>query len=72
LHRSGLGAVEALESRQLLAAQPVSRINPCGLRGLEVTDLRTLGVSLELRSVAELLAPHLLGSLGMHVDPCWT
>src|SRR5215207_9120829 len=48
------------------------RINPCGFRGLEVTDLRTLGVSLELRNVADLLAPHLLGSLGMHVDPRWT
>ena len=52
--------------------EPFRRINPCGFRGLEVTDLRTLGVSLELRNVAELLAPHLLGSLGMHVDPRWT
>jgi hypothetical protein len=37
-----------------------------------VTDLRTLGVALELRNAADLLAPHLLGSLGMHVDPRWT
>jgi len=52
--------------------EPFRRINPCGFRGLEVTDLRTLGVSPELRNVADLLAPHLLGSLGMHIDPRWT
>ena len=51
--------------------EPFRRINPCGFRGLEVTDLRMLGVSLELRNAADLLAPHLLGSLGMHVDPRW-
>ena len=51
--------------------EPFRRINPCGYRGLEVTDLRTLGVSLELRSVAELLAPHLLGALGMPSTPRW-
>jgi lipoyl(octanoyl) transferase len=52
--------------------EPFRRINPCGYRGLEVTDLRTLGVSLELHSVAELLAPHLLSSLGMPADATWT
>ena len=51
--------------------EPFRRINPCGYRGLEVTDLRTLGVSLELRNAAELLAPHLLGALGMSVDARW-
>jgi len=52
--------------------EPFRRINPCGYRGLEVTDLRTLGVSPELHSVAELLAPHLLSALGMPVAPRWT
>ena len=51
--------------------EPFRRINPCGYRGLEVTDLRTLGVSLELRNAAELLAPHLLGALGMPIDARW-
>lgn len=51
--------------------EPFRRINPCGYRGLEVTDLRTLGVALELRDAAELLAPHLLGALGMSVDARW-
>ncbi|HKQ16685.1 MAG TPA: lipoyl(octanoyl) transferase LipB [Steroidobacteraceae bacterium] len=51
--------------------EPFRRINPCGYRGLEVTDLRTLGVSLELRNAAELLAPHLLGALGMPIDTHW-
>jgi lipoyl(octanoyl) transferase len=51
--------------------EPFRRINPCGYRGLEVTDLRTLGVSPELRNVAELLAPHLLRALGMPADSLW-
>jgi lipoyl(octanoyl) transferase len=51
--------------------EPFRRINPCGYRGLEVTDLRTLGVSLELHSVAEPLAPHLLSALGMPADATW-
>ena len=51
--------------------EPFRRINPCGYRGLEVTDLRTLGVSVELRSVAEQLAPHLLRALGMSADARW-
>lgn len=45
--------------------EPFRRINPCGFRGLEVTDLRALGVAAEPRAVAELLAPHLLSSLGL-------
>ena len=51
--------------------EPFRRINPCGYRGLEVIDLRTLGVSLELRSAAELLAPHLLAALGMPLEARW-
>ena len=51
--------------------EPFRRINPCGYRGLEVTDLGTLGVSLELRSAAEQLAPHLLRALGMPGEICW-
>ena len=51
--------------------EPFRRINPCGYRGLEVIDLRTLGVSLELREVAGLLAPHLLRALGMPADASW-
>jgi lipoyl(octanoyl) transferase len=51
--------------------EPFRRINPCGYRGLEVIDLRTLGVTLELRSVAELLAPHLLSALSMNTAARW-
>jgi lipoyl(octanoyl) transferase len=51
--------------------EPFRRINPCGYRGLEVIDMRTLGVSLELRQVAELLAPHLLRALDMPADTSW-
>src|SRR5262245_56273825 len=45
--------------------EPFRRINPCGYSGLEVTDLRTLGVAQELRAVAQSLAPHLLRALNL-------
>jgi lipoyl(octanoyl) transferase len=43
--------------------EPFARINPCGYQGLEVTDLRSLGVQADLRSTAAALAPHLLREL---------
>lgn len=43
--------------------QPFQRINPCGYRGLEVTDLRSLGVNASVQEVADALAPRLLASL---------
>ncbi|MGH8185347.1 MAG: lipoyl(octanoyl) transferase LipB, partial [Steroidobacteraceae bacterium] len=51
--------------------EPFSRINPCGYRGLEVIDLNALGVALELRTVADLLAPHLLEALGLPSAAEW-
>jgi lipoyl(octanoyl) transferase len=52
--------------------EPFRRINPCGYRGLEVIDLRALGVALELRTVADRLAPHLLEALGLPLAADWT
>ncbi|MDY6947911.1 MAG: lipoyl(octanoyl) transferase LipB [Pseudomonadota bacterium] len=43
--------------------QPFQRINPCGYRGLEVTDLRALGVNASVQEVADALAPRLLAWL---------
>ncbi len=43
--------------------QPFQRINPCGYRGLEVTDLRSLGVNASVQEVADALSPRLLASL---------
>jgi lipoyl(octanoyl) transferase len=40
--------------------EPFSRINPCGLQGLEMTDLARLGVREDLASVAARLQRHLL------------
>ncbi|HXS30756.1 MAG TPA: lipoyl(octanoyl) transferase LipB [Steroidobacteraceae bacterium] len=37
--------------------EPFSRINPCGMAGLEVTQLATLGVSGGVRQIGERLAP---------------
>ncbi|HEX5787712.1 MAG TPA: lipoyl(octanoyl) transferase LipB [Woeseiaceae bacterium] len=43
--------------------EPFGRINPCGFRGLEVTDLAALGVPLTLETARQALLPHLLGRL---------
>ena len=43
--------------------EPFTRINPCGFRGLEVTDLRRLGAEHDLDRVRDALLPHLLRHL---------
>lgn len=43
--------------------EPFSRIHPCGFRGLEVTDLRSLGVSLDWQEAAQGLCGRLTGEL---------
>ncbi|MBZ0072433.1 MAG: lipoyl(octanoyl) transferase LipB [Gammaproteobacteria bacterium] len=44
--------------------EPFGRINPCGYAGLPVTQLRDLGISLDLDAVSEHLASHLTRLLG--------
>jgi len=44
--------------------EPFRRINPCGYRGLEVTDLATLGIELSVEETRQALTPHLLAALG--------
>jgi lipoyl(octanoyl) transferase len=51
---------------------PFQRINPCGYRGLELVDLRSLGVSLTVHAAARALAPCLLQSLDMPVEQQWS
>ena len=43
--------------------EPFSRINPCGYRELEMTDLRRLGIDTDLNEVGPRLLPHLLRHL---------
>lgn len=43
---------------------PFSRINPCGYRGLEMTQLSDLGVTAQLGDVTLCLIPHLLAAFG--------
>ena len=45
--------------------EPFSRINPCGYEGLEMIDLKRLGVELTLEEAAKRLEPHFLGHLGL-------
>jgi lipoyl(octanoyl) transferase len=45
--------------------EPFSRINPCGYRDLELTDLARLGADRELVAVRDKLLPHLLRHLKM-------
>lgn len=42
---------------------PFQRIDPCGYRGLQVTQLADHGLPLECQEVATLLHPHLLANL---------
>ena len=48
--------------------EPFSRINPCGYRGLEMTDFKTLGIDLSLEQTAERLLPHFLRQLGVTLE----
>ncbi len=45
--------------------EPFSRINPCGYKGLEMTDLRALGIELDLEQTADRLLPHFLRHLAL-------
>ncbi len=45
--------------------EPFTRINPCGYQGLEVTDLRSLGLPLTVEQTAEALTGRLLKTLGL-------
>jgi len=45
--------------------EPFSRINPCGFQGLDMTDMQTLGIPLDLEATANRLLPHLLRHLGL-------
>lgn len=51
--------------------EPFRRINPCGFRGLEVVDLKSLGVETDVESAARALAPHLLRALNLSQAPAW-
>ena len=44
--------------------EPFSRINPCGYPGMRVTQLRDLGISLDLNAVSARLESHLVRLLG--------
>lgn len=45
--------------------EPFTRINPCGYADLEMTDMRRLGVELDLESVSRQLLPHFLRHIGL-------
>lgn len=44
--------------------EPFSRINPCGYPGMQVTQLRDLGISLDIDAVSERLLSHLTRLVG--------
>lgn len=50
-----------------LELEPFSRIDPCGYRGLEVTRLRDLGISLSVAESGERLAQLLADRLGFTI-----
>jgi len=44
--------------------EPFSRIDPCGYKGLEMTDLHRLGAKLQLEETSQEILPHFLQHLG--------
>ncbi len=51
--------------------EPFSRIRPCGLEGIEMTQLAGEGVALGMRDAARALAPRLCAALGLDWDGRW-
>jgi lipoyl(octanoyl) transferase len=51
--------------------EPFSRINPCGMTGLAMTQLAAEGAALGVRDAARELAPLLCAALGLHWDGGW-
>ncbi|MGQ0384811.1 MAG: lipoyl(octanoyl) transferase LipB [Gammaproteobacteria bacterium] len=51
--------------------EPFTRINPCGMAGLAMTQLAEQGAALSLRAAAEELAPRLCAGLGLDWDGRW-
>lgn len=51
-----------------LDLEPFSRINPCGMQGLAVTDLARLGVDPDLARAGERTVAHLLSRLRLRAD----
>lgn len=49
-----------------------SRINPCGYQGLQVIDLKSLGIEANVEQIARQLAPHLLRALNLPDELNWT
>lgn len=49
--------------------EPFTRINPCGLRGMAMTQIAALGGPTELAKVQRDLTAHLLKQLGLKSDP---
>ncbi len=52
--------------------EPFGRINPCGMAGLEMTQLATLGIAGDAHEIALELAPMLSNALGMAWNGRWS
>jgi lipoyl(octanoyl) transferase len=61
------GAYHGLALNVAMDLAPFRRINPCGYRGLAMTQLSALGGPASVAQAGAALRPHLLAHLGMHV-----
>ena len=52
--------------------EPFSRINPCGMAGLEMTQLSALGIAGDVHEIALDLAPRLAAALGIAWNERWS
>ena len=49
--------------------EPFSNINPCGFEGLEVIDMKRLGIDRSMTEVREALTDILIREIGYDTDP---
>ena len=52
--------------------EPFRRINPCGMAGLAMTELKAEGAALDVAGAARALAPLACGELGLDWDGRWS
>jgi len=52
--------------------EPFGRINPCGMAGLQMTQLAALGVEGDVRGISQELAPRLRDALGVAWNERWS
>jgi lipoyl(octanoyl) transferase len=63
------GSYHGLALNMDMDLEPFSRIDPCGYRGMEVTDLKRLGISMKRTAIEQFLLRYFCDQLGYTLSP---